>query len=132
MTLPALCAAPMMRSSSRSTLGDIGSTSAPLLSAIERSAGPRKSASMPGVAEIERAARGCEFADGNANHRRRAALAHLRDSRDQRGGVPESVLGVERDRGKAFAADELGDDRRGQSAPAAVDGLAGLEPAGQR
>ena len=35
------------------------------------------------------------------------------------------MLPIERDRGKALAADELGDDRRGEAAPAAVDGLAG-------
>ena len=43
-------------------------------------------------AEIERAARGREFADGNPHDRRRAALAHLRDRRQHRGGVPQAVL----------------------------------------
>jgi len=64
-------------------------------------------------AEIERAARGCELADRNAHDRSRSTLAHLRDSGHDRGGVPQSMLPIERDRGKALAADELGDDRRG-------------------
>ena len=64
-------------------------------------------------AEIERATRGCELADRNAHDRRGAALAHLRDPGNDRGGVPQSMLPIERDRGKALAADELGDDRRG-------------------
>jgi hypothetical protein len=42
------------------------------------------------------------------------------------------MLSIKRDRGKALAADELGDDRRGEAAPAAVDGLAGAQPAGER
>src|SRR5207245_6520336 len=82
-------------------------------------------------AEVERPARGCELADGNAHDRSRAALAHLRDCGQDRGGVPQAMLSIERDRGKALAADELGDDRRGYPAPTAVDGLAGLEPAGE-
>ena len=63
---------------------------------------------------------------------RGAALAHLRDTGNDRGGVPQSVLGIERDRRKAFTRDELGDDRRRQPAPAAVHDLAGLEAAGER
>src|SRR5262249_40864471 len=83
-------------------------------------------------AKIERTARGCKLADGNAHDRRRACLAHLRGACEQRSSVPQPVLAIERDRGKAFAADKLGDDRRGQAAPPAVHGLAGLEPAGER
>ena len=36
---------------------------------------------------------------------------------DDRGGVPQAVLLVEHDGGKAFARDGLGDDRRGERAP---------------
>ncbi len=82
-------------------------------------------------AEIERPAHGREFADRNPHDRRRAAQAHLGDRGEQRGGVPKSVLAVERDRWKAFAADELGDDRIGQAAPAGVDGFTGAQPAGK-
>jgi hypothetical protein len=52
MILPALLAAAMICSSLRSTSPAMGSTLAPLLSAMERSAGPRNSASIPGVAAI--------------------------------------------------------------------------------
>ena len=83
-------------------------------------------------AEIECTACGGEFADGDPHDRGRAALAHLRNRCQHRGRVPQSVLAVERDRGKALAADQFGDDRRRQAAPAAVDGLAGAQPAGER
>ena len=70
-------------------------------------------------AEIERAADHREIADRHAHDRRRAALAHRGDAGEDAVDVPQPVLAFERDRGKAVAAERLGDDRIGQAAPAA-------------
>ncbi len=83
-------------------------------------------------AEIERAAHAREFADRDAHDRRRAGLADGGDRRQDRGGVPQPVLAVQGDGGKAFSADQLGDDRVGQAAPAADHGLARAQSARQR
>jgi hypothetical protein len=50
---------------------------------------------------------------------------------DRRLGAPEAVLLVDGDGVEAFARNRLGDNRRGQRAPAGVDGFAGSEPAGE-
>ena len=46
-----------------------------------------------------------EVAERHAHDRRRAGLAHGGDAGGSRGGVPQAVLLIERDRDKAFAGD---------------------------
>jgi hypothetical protein len=70
-------------------------------------------------AVIEHARDHDEIADRHAHQRRRAALAHRGDAGEHRAHVPQPVLTLERDHGKPFAADRLGDDRIGHAAPAA-------------
>ena len=82
-------------------------------------------------AEIERAARHRELVERHAHDRRGAARHDRADAGDGRGDVPQPVLHVDRDGGKAFARHRLGDDRRGQRAPAGVDGFAGAQAAGE-
>jgi len=53
------------------------------------------------------------------------------DAGDGRGDVPQAVLLIDADGGKAFACHSLGDDRRAERAPAAINDFARAQAAGE-
>ena len=82
-------------------------------------------------AEVESARDQREIADRHAHDRRSAALAHGGDPGQQRSDVPKAVLRLQHHRREAFARQRFADDRIGQAAPAAENGFAGAQRAGE-
>ena len=81
--------------------------------------------------EVEHATHQRKISERHAHDRRGAGLPYGGDARDEPGHVPHAMLAVERHRGEAFTGDDLGDNRRGQAAPAGVHGLAGAQTGGE-